>query len=112
MDPERLAEIYVEMGEAKAEIAVARATDDLIVTLERLRGLQRIGRLDGLSRSAARIAMIAEPLGLSSLARAAQNVSDVAAKDDLVALNATLARLERMTDQSVRFVTDLRDLSG
>ncbi len=112
LDPERLAEIYVEMGEDRAQIVVSRATDDLTVALTRLRGYRRVGQGDALSRSAKRMATIAEPLGLSHLARVAQDVAAVALTGDDTALAATLARLERVAGRSLKIVTDLQDVSG
>lgn len=112
MDPDRLAGIYVELGEVKAHAAIGRAMEDLALTLERLKGLLRAGRLPALSQSAARICDIAEPLGLSSLARVASDVAQVSQARDEVALAATLARLERVANRSLKMVWDLQDLSG
>lgn len=112
MDPERLAGIYVEMGEARAQAAVSCAMEELAVTMERLRGLLRTGRRRALSDAALRIRDIAEPLGLSSLAQVAGDVAAVADRGDAAALGAVTARLERVSNRSLKMVWDLQDLSG
>ena len=112
MDPERLAAIYVDMGEARAQVAVSRAMEDLAITLERIKGLARVGRRGDLVNKALRIRDIAEPLGLSSLSKAAANLAEVGETKNPVALAATLARLERVANRSLKMVWDLQDLSG
>ncbi|SMX30650.1 hypothetical protein [Actibacterium lipolyticum] len=112
MDPERLAAIYVDMGEARAQVAVSRAMEDLAITLERIKGLARVGRLADLAEKALRVRDIAEPLGLSSLSKAAANLAEVGGTKNPVALAATLARLERVANRSLKMVWDLQDLSG
>lgn len=112
LDSERLAELYIEMGEARARVAIGRAMEDMAITLERLKGYLRAGRLRDLGASAARITTIADPLGLSSLSRVAGDVSIVAGRKDRVALAATMARLDRVAARSLKMVVDLQNLSG
>ncbi|MBB4021388.1 MAG: hypothetical protein CL814_07915 [Confluentimicrobium sp.] len=112
MDPERLALLYVELGEARAQAAVARAMEDLAVTLERMKGYLRAGRSSGLVQGAHRICDIADPLGLSSLSRVAADVGEAAGAGDKVAQAATVARLERVAGRSLKMVWDLQDMSG
>ncbi|MHC0052231.1 hypothetical protein [Actibacterium sp. D379-3] len=112
MDPERLAEIYVELGEVRAQAAVGRAMEDLAMTLDRLGGQHRGGRRAAVAQLAVRIRDIAEPLGLSSLSLVAGDVARLAETRDAVALAATTARLERVANRSLKMVWDLQDISG
>jgi len=112
MDAERLAGIYVELGEARAQAMVGRAMEELSVTLERIAGLVRSGRSAAVAQSARRIHDIAEPLGLCSLARVADDVARAAGARDMIALAATQARLERIANRSLKMVWDLQDISG
>lgn len=112
LDPERLADIYLELGESQAQDTVSRALHDLDFTLRRLRGLRRAGRIDCLVRSSGRVSSISETLGLSSMARVAGDVARAAACQDETALAATLARLERVANRSLKVVSDLHDMSG
>ncbi|MGB8624062.1 MAG: hypothetical protein WCD16_14710 [Paracoccaceae bacterium] len=112
MDAERLAAIYVELGEARATAAVASAMEELAVALERMRGLRQTSRIPALAQLAARVRDIAEPLGMLSLSLVACDVTDAAQTGDGVALSATLARMERVANRSLKMVWDLQDLSG
>lgn len=113
MDAERLAAIYVEMGDSRANAAVSRAMTDLSQTLDRLRtGIALGGSPRDIRRLAGHIRDIAEPLGLSSLSVAACNLADAAQAGQPVAIFATLARLERVATRSLKMVWDIHDLSG
>lgn len=109
-NPERLEELCHSIGEVRAEAEVALA-------LHRLS--EHLPRLPSLLRDDARafllvieqIAGDAELIGMATLARVARNVADSHATGNLVALAATLARLERVGDRSIHAVWDLEDLS-
>ena len=112
MDPERLAALYVEMGEARANAAVSRALKDLSNAMEQLRhDLAFRASPAILEQSAGKIRDIAEPLGLTTLGLAASNAADAVASADTVATFATLARLERIANRSLKVVWDIHDLS-
>lgn len=113
MDPERLAALYVEMGESRANEAVSRALKDMSETMEQLRcDLAFRAPPETLCKSTTKIRDIAEPLGLTTLAVAASNAADAVVGTDIVATFATLARLERITNRSLKVVWDIHDLSG
>ncbi|WP_095587288.1 hypothetical protein [Actibacterium ureilyticum] len=111
-DPERLADMYIELGEAQAQDAVERMLHDLDFTLRRIKGLRRAERYGCLSRSCERISDIATELGLSSLARVTRDVAITAACGDETALSATMSRLERVANRSLKIVSGLHDMSG
>jgi len=113
MDPERLANLYVEMGEARANSAVSRAMQELSDLLEKLKcDVAFRAEAPELQASSKQIQQIAEPLGLISLASAANNAANAAMTRDIVAICATQARLERVACRTLKMVWDLHDLSG
>lgn len=112
MDPERLASLYLEMGELHANAAISRAMADLAETMEKIRtGIVLRQGNSCLGNNLAHITAISEPLGLLSLATASRNAADALASNDEVATFATFARLERVANQSLKMVWDLYDLS-
>lgn len=112
LDPERLAALCLEIGEARVPEVLARDMQDLSETISRARGLLRAGLLSQLAPCAGRVGQIAEPMGLGGLARVAADVAALSATGDRVALAAALARLERIANQSLRMVWLLHDMSG
>lgn len=111
-DPERLADIYVELGEDRAQDAVGRMLSELDFTLRRIKGLRRANRFSCISQSCGRISDMAAELGLSSMARVSRDVADVAARGDEIAIAATMARMERVANRSMKIVSSLHDMSG
>ncbi|WP_152544468.1 hypothetical protein [Actibacterium mucosum] len=112
MDPERLAALYVEMGETAANAAVSRALRDLSDAMEQLRcDMSFRAPAEVLCQSSHKIRDIAEPLGLTTLAVSAANVADAVISGDTVATFATLARLEKVANRSLKVVWDIHDLS-
>ncbi len=112
MDPERLAGIYVELGETRAKAAIASATEELALEMERLKGLMRAGQAQAIPQAARRLRDIAEPLGLCSLGHVADDLEMTALADNPIAMAAILARLDRLANRSLKMVWDLQDMSG
>jgi hypothetical protein len=112
LDPERLAALCLEIGEARVPEVLSRDMQELSETITRARGLLRAGLLSQLASCAGRVGQIAEPMGLGGLARVAADVAALSATGDDVALAAALARLERIANQSLRLVWMLHDMSG
>lgn len=112
LDPERLAALCLEIGEARAPDLLAQAMQELSERVLRGKGLLRTGRLSELAPCAEGVARIAEPMGLIGLVGVAADVVSLSETGDRVALAATLARLERIANRSLRMVWSLRDMSG
>lgn len=112
LDPERLATLYVEMGEHRAHRVVSRAMRDLDQTIAQTLKAFDTGSVSDIAACADRVERIAEPLGLSDLARVAADVIDLCDNADVVALAAVLARMQRVAGQSARMVCTLSDMSG
>ena len=103
LDGARLAALYAELGEAGAEAVICRAMEDLASVLA---DLQRLADCAGL------LARVAGDIGMATLVRVAGDVADCAARGDLTALTAVLARLVRIGDRSLTAVWDLQDRSS
>jgi len=108
LDPVPLTEIYAKMGQTAAENAVCRTLEDLALRLGGLLDLKTTCEFDKMVRPAKTMATCADQVGLVEVARAARHVSNCAANRDGVALEATLARLERAYDLAISEIWDFR----
>lgn len=111
LDPDRLMALYEDLGEAGAENVVSRAMEELSHRLAEMQRQYRDVEIDRFCRNARSLSRVAGQVGMVSLARVAQDVADCAASGERVALAATWARLQRLSDQSLVAVWDLQDIS-
>lgn len=111
LDPNRLAELYSQLGEAGAEDVVCRAIEELAVRLTQCNRLWRSNDQKELRKSARSLIAIAEQIGMTMLASVASDVVQVIDTGDAVAEAATLSRLIRIGERSLTAVWDLQDMS-
>ena len=111
LESDRLAELYVQLGETGAQDVVCRAMEELAVRLARIDEAYCAYRLAALRKGAKSLIGIAEQVGMQRLADVARDVCHCADEMDPVALGATMARLMRVGDRSLTAVWDLQDLS-
>lgn len=111
LDPDRLEELYTQLGETGAENVVCRALEELAVRLSHTARCHREGRVEDLQKSARGLIAIADQIGMHMLARVAGDAARCAASGDHVALAAVLARLLRIGERSLSEIWDLQDLS-
>lgn len=111
LDPDRLAELYVQLGEAGAQDIVCRAMEELTVRLENITEAHLTYKGRDLRKGAKGLIGIAEQIGMQRLADVARDVCNCADENDPIALGATLARLLRIGNCSLTAVWDLQDLS-
>lgn len=111
LDPDRLGELYCQLGEAGAEDVICRAIEELAVRLTHCNRLWRRGEQDELRKSTRSLIAIADQIGMSALARVAADVTQAIDAGDSVAEAATLCRLIRIGERSLTAVWDLQDLS-
>lgn len=111
LDPDRLGALYAELGHVAAEHVVCRAMEELAIRLTDMQRFAAAGDYEALRRSGRMLAKVAEQIGMTSFARVAASVCDCAARRDVAALGATMARLVRIGDRSLTAVWDLQDLS-
>lgn len=108
-DPARLEELCREKGEAQAETEAAEALSTIGQLLRHIdpeaasmSDVKFGGKIDALHKAADRI-------GMSTLARVAQDVRTCLDAGDAAAFGATLARLYRVGDRSIHAIFDLDD---
>jgi hypothetical protein len=112
LDSERLADMFVELGEARATHLIALSIDRLEGLVEELERAVRQMRAGDCLDHAGQIRSLGDALGLLSLSNAAKGVTRAVQSRDEVAVAATLARLKRMALRSFRIAEELQHLSG
>jgi len=111
LDRRRLALLCAGLSAQEARQAVFRAMEALANRLNAARGLLARGELKTAAKITRGMVGIADELGLVTFAMIASDVACVALRGDKIATAATLKRLERICDQSMSQIWDLRDLS-
>lgn len=111
LNSDRMAELYVQLGEAGAQDVVCRAMEELAVRLAKVNETYLAQNLNDLHKGAKGLIGIAEQIGMQKLANVARDVCNCTDNYDPISLGATLARLMRIGDQSLTAVWDLQDLS-
>ena len=109
LDAECLESLYSELGPTGAENVVCRAMEELALRLADVTTLHHGGDWTELARVARSMGAIARQVGLSSVARVANDVAKCAQAGDPIALGATICRLERIADRSLTIVWDIQD---
>ena len=112
VDGDRLVELCVRMGEAKAEEMIAVSIEKLWTGLETLRVTYGKGRMDEVASLGHDLSTTADELGLHQFARVARDVEACAIRLDGPALGACLCRLHRIADGSINSVWDMCDITG
>lgn len=112
VDSDRLADMFVDLGEARAAQLVALSVErleDLMAELDLATGQVRPGDCLDLARQ---IGALGDSLGLLSLSVAARGVARAVQSGDQVAVAATMARLRRLALRSFRIAAELQHRSG
>lgn len=107
LNPDRLEELYTQLGEAGAEDVVCRALEELAVRLSHTDRCWRDGRMADLRKSARSLIAISDQIGMHMLSRVARDVTHCAESGDGIALAATLSRLIRIGERSLSEIWDL-----
>lgn len=111
LDPDRLQQLYEQLGDAEAEDVVCRAMEEVAVRLSHTERLYRQERMRDMRKSANSLIAISEQIGMNALAQVARDVTRCIDIGDIVALGATLARLLRVGERSLTAIWDLQDVS-
>ncbi|MGB0900377.1 hypothetical protein [Halocynthiibacter sp.] len=111
LDPDRMTELYVQLGEAGAEDVICRAMEELATKLADIHEVQVIADQHVLQHSARSVAELAGKIGLTGLSRVALDVDYCLNFNDPAARAATMARMIRIGEKSLTAVWDYRDLS-
>ena len=106
VDPDRLEELYAQLGDPAAGDIICRAMEEIAARLAYADKCYGQGTRDDLHKNARGLAAIAEQIGMQLLARVARDVAQSVRSGDQVALAATFARLLRVGDRSLCDVWD------
>ena len=77
LDPDRLEELYLQLGEAGAEDVVCRALEELAARLSHTERCYREARQDDMRKSARSLVAISEQIGMKMLAHVAADVTRI-----------------------------------
>ncbi|RME18767.1 MAG: hypothetical protein D6801_00500 [Alphaproteobacteria bacterium] len=110
VDRDQLETLVRSLGPAAADVAVARALEDLVEALDRAGRRLREGDIDAVRTTVRLIVQLSRQLGFTTLARVGRDVLETCASCDSAALSATMARLERVGEGSLQALWDLQDL--
>ncbi len=111
LDPDKLSELYEQLGEAGAEDVVCRAIEEMAVRLTHCERLWRQNDMMNLRKSARSLIAMAEQIGMTALARIASDVTVAIDAEDAPAVAAILFRLMRVGERSLTAVWDQQDMS-
>ena len=111
LDPQKLTDLYAQLGESGAEDVVCRAIEELAVRLTHCERLWRQRDVDNLRKSARSLIAISEQIGMMAMAQIARDVTTAIDADDFPAVGATLFRLIRVGENSLTAVWEQHDLS-
>ncbi|KQB96751.1 hypothetical protein AL073_06485 [Loktanella sp. 1ANDIMAR09] len=110
-DPSPLIRLFAEKDDDDAEAIVCRMLEDIAMRLDMLQRARAADAFAKMQRPAVRIGVVADHIGLTEVSVAAGHVCACIAQKDWIALDATMARLERGFDMAVSEVWNFRDFS-
>lgn len=111
LDPDKLGELYAQLGEAGAEDVVCRAIEELAVRLTHCERLWRQNDIVDLRKNARSLIAIAEQIGMSDMASIARDVTVAIDNEDPPAVAAILFRLLRVGERSLTAVWEQQDIT-
>lgn len=111
LDPDKLGELYAQLGEAGAEDVVCRAIEELAVRLTHCERLWRQNKMAEMRKNARSLIAISEQIGMTAMAAIARDVTEAVDNEDAPAVAAILFRLLRVGERSLTAVWDQQDLT-
>jgi len=111
LNPEKLGELYAQLGEAGTEDVICRAIEELAVRLTHCERLWRQNNVPDLRKNARSLIAIADQIGMSAMSSIARDVTIAIDNEDPPAVAAILFRLLRVGERSLTAVWDQHDLS-
>lgn len=109
-DPAPLNRLFLEKGPADAEEIICRILEDIARRLDMLQQGLENSDFAMMLKPARRIGLIADQIGMTEVSVAAYHVATCLKQEDGVALEATIARLERGFDVAVSEVWTFRNI--
>ncbi|MEP2642516.1 hypothetical protein [Roseobacter sp.] len=111
VDQDRLAALYLELGEVGAEDVVCRAMEEMALRLSHCGRMHTSRNMKELRKCARSLIAIGDQIGMHALTRVAGDVTNAIDSSDGPAVSATLARLIRIGEQSLTAIWDLQDIT-
>ena len=111
LDPDKLGELYTQLGETAAEDVVCRAIEELAVRLTHCERLWRQNNMVDLRKNARSLIAISEQIGMNAMASIARDVTVSIDSEDAPAVAAILFRLLRVGERSLTAVWDQQDVT-
>ncbi|MEO1107266.1 MAG: hypothetical protein AAFX90_05025 [Pseudomonadota bacterium] len=111
LDPDRLSGLYRQLGDKNALDVLCRTVEELAVRLSNCERFWRQRDWDNLRKCSKSLVAIADQIGMTALARVANDVAQSVDAGDAVAAGATLGRLIRIGERSLTAIWDQQDLS-
>lgn len=108
LDPGPLTRLFAEKQPMEAEDVLCQALEVIAVQLDRIQSVRNARKFDELNAPTRRVALVAAKIGLTEVALAAEHVANCVQQRNGVALDATIARLERGFDVAVTDVWSFR----
>lgn len=111
-DRDLVAAIYRDLGQAAAERMIRRALVEMLAGVNQLTAAVRARDLQDVPRQMQRLRVLADGLGLVSLAAAAQDLRICLERGDSTGFSAVLARLLRISELSLGHGQSFADCLG
>ena len=110
LDSDALNDLHTKLGPAGAENVVTKALEEMSVRLAELRKLNAERDFPALAKRARGLVPIGAQMGMTRFSQVALDVVICAQRYDETALDATLARLDRLADASLMAMWDLQNM--
>lgn len=111
LDPDRLVELCVSLGEAGTEALVTETMTQLSIGVTDMENAYRARDLRAIRNCAVKLSKKADHIGLVTFARVCGDVADCAELGISVPLAATLTRLRRLADKTLTAAWDMTGMS-
>jgi hypothetical protein len=112
VDPDRLVELCVSLGEMRAEALITTAMEELARGMVEVENAYLAQNMDSLIGHADRLVKTSENIGMTTFSRVADDVAACGRLREGTPLAATLNRLRRIADRSLSAVWDMQNLPG
>jgi hypothetical protein len=109
-DPQPLHQLFAKNDVHVAEEVVCRMLEDIALRLDMLQRELTATAFAQMDKPARRVSLVARELGLTEVMNSAQHVRVCLSQGDAMALQATMARLERGFDVAVSEIWNFRNL--
>ena len=108
-DPGPLKHLFAHKAAPDAEEIVCRVLEDIAMRLDVMQTEMAQNAFDKILRPAHQVKVVADQIGLTEVVVSVSHVASCVQQRDGIALEATMARLERAFDRAVSEVWNFRD---